>query len=222
MVGADQPGQGRQRRVREQPAGGRVAADDPGRDAGRGRIGEVRQPAVPVAVVEDDRPRRRDIELRSAPRPWRRTSLADQAGFARARAAIGRGEVRVRPLGRVAGHPRDDGPRDRRRVEQHEGRRADPGGRQGGRRHRAPAVADDLELGDVQARPRGSRPRRRRRSRGSDGGRSSARSARARAGPPRRPAARSRRGRARRATRSARTRSRRGSAAAAGPPDRPR
>ena len=57
-------------------------------------------------------------------------------------------DVVVGPLGRVVGHLGDERVREGRRVEQDDGRRAEAGDRQGGRRDRAPAVADDLEVVD--------------------------------------------------------------------------
>ena len=63
VVGADPCSEPREGRVGHVAAGGRVAADQPGRDAIGGRIGKVGQPAVPVAVVEQDRAGSVDIDL---------------------------------------------------------------------------------------------------------------------------------------------------------------
>ena len=63
VVGADP---GRERRQPPRPAeaaGRRVATDQPDRDVGRGRVGEGGQPAVPVAVLGEDRADRRLVEL---------------------------------------------------------------------------------------------------------------------------------------------------------------
>ena len=51
------------RRVPEVAAGRRVAADHPDRDAGSGRIGQVGQAAVPIAVVEQHGPGGGLVEL---------------------------------------------------------------------------------------------------------------------------------------------------------------
>ena len=79
------------------------------------------------------------------------TSPAGQVGFAAARPATARLEIRIGPLRRIARHHRDHGVRDGRRVEQHERRRPDPGQRERGGGHPAPAVPDDLEAGNVEA-----------------------------------------------------------------------
>ena len=145
----DPRGEGRQHRVRQVAAGGRVAPDDPGRDPGGGRIGQVGQARVPVAVLEDDRPRRGHVQLDQGlglgPDVRRRPGRVPcrQVGDRR-------GEVRAGHLGRVVRHPGDDRQRDGRRIEQDERRRPDPGAGQGRGGHRAPAVADDLELRDVE------------------------------------------------------------------------
>ena len=63
VVRPDEPLEGRDRRVRDVPAGSRIGPDEPGRDARGGRIGEVGEPAVPVAVLEQDGTGGLDIEL---------------------------------------------------------------------------------------------------------------------------------------------------------------
>ena len=78
------------------------------------------------------------------------TSPAGQVGLAAARPAIGAVEIRVGPLRRIARHHRDHGVRDGRWVEQDERGRPDPGQRERGGGHPAPAVPDDLEAGHVE------------------------------------------------------------------------
>src|SRR4029079_10048441 len=53
---ADARGEPRDPRVREVAAGRGVTADEPGVEAVRGRIKDVGEPTIPVAVVEDDAP----------------------------------------------------------------------------------------------------------------------------------------------------------------------
>ncbi len=139
----------RDRHIGHEAAGRRVAADDPGRDAVSCRVRQIGQPAVPVAVVEEDRARRHLVEL------GERLGLGldvlhGPIGVGCGQCRCCRCEVRVELVGRVARHQRDDRERDRRRVEKDERRRADPGHRQRGRGHPAPAVPDDLQLGHVQ------------------------------------------------------------------------
>ena len=195
VVGADRVRRRRSAcRVERQAAGGRVAPDDPDRDPGRGRIGEVGQPAVPVAVVEQDRPGGLDVELDRAPRPWPRTSPARPRRVRRPRP---RRSPRPRsPYGcsrRVVRHRADDAhagwPADR-------GGRASPAGcprraapppssrpscdrRPGGPGASSPAAPDDhgRDVRGVVA--------------GTGDARSSGPSGRGRAGRPRRPAGRS-------------------------------
>ena len=63
VVGADPCREPREGRVGHEAAGRRIAADQPGRDAIGGRIGQVGQPAIPVTVVEQDRAGGVDIDL---------------------------------------------------------------------------------------------------------------------------------------------------------------
>ena len=123
--GTDARREGRQGRVGDQAAGRRVAADEPGRDPCGGRVREVGQAAVPVAVVEEDGARRGDIELDERLRLGADV-LGRPGRVRRGERAHRRLDVRVGLFLRVAGHLRDDGPRDRRRIEQDEGRRPDP------------------------------------------------------------------------------------------------
>ena len=151
VVGADPCRERGECRVRHQAARRRIAADEPGRDPVRGGIGEVGEAAVPVAVLEEDRPRRLDLEL------GQRLGLGADVLCGPGRVeppdlADGRVEVRIGHLGRVRGHLRDVGeagsPADR----------AGPAWRAGSRRpaaprgHPAPAVTDDLEVRDVEPR----------------------------------------------------------------------
>ncbi len=127
-------------------AGRRVAADDPDRHAVRGRIGQVGQAAVPVAVVEDDRSDGGLVHLgqrlglgddvlvgpaadsrRASPRSPRRGRRS-----ARSTGSLAFGEMRA--SGNAGGSSRTS----RSRPE--------AGDRERGGRHRAPAVADHLEV----------------------------------------------------------------------------
>ena len=133
------------------PPAGRVAADEPDRDAGRGRVGDVGEAAVPVAVLEQDRASGFDLEL------GHRLGLgADVVGWpGRVQPpdlADGRLEVRIGHLGRVRCHLRDEREGDRRRIEQDERCGPDAGDRKRRRGHPAPAVTDDLELRQIEGR----------------------------------------------------------------------
>ena len=80
-----------------------------------------------------------------------RMSSADQSGFCAA--SLSRFAARS-GFGSSDGsfdHQRDERVGDRRRIEEDERRRPDPVDRQRRRGHPAPAVADDLDLGHVQA-----------------------------------------------------------------------
>ena len=168
MRAARPPGSGcgPHRPARRGPAASRPAGSrrPPGR-RGRSSVG------IPAAAGSDrsarpasQSPFSRTIARAAATSSWIRASaLARTSACRPGRVPCGqvgdrRGEVRTGHLGRVVRHPGDDRQRDGRRIEQDQRGRPDPDAGQGGGGHRAPAVADDLELRDVEARrpdPRG-------------------------------------------------------------------
>ena len=120
--------------------------------AGSGEVGEA---AVPVAVLEQQAGSGADVDLGERVRPWRRCRRrSSRDGAAADRGHGGRGRRTRRSPGPRPS--RDDlAERDRRRVEQDERRRPDPGRRQARPTTIAPQqCADDLEVG----RRRGRRP----------------------------------------------------------------
>lgn len=62
VVRPDPRREGRQDLFRHQATGGDLTPDEPRRDAVRRRIREVREAAVPVAILKEDSTRRRDVE----------------------------------------------------------------------------------------------------------------------------------------------------------------
>jgi membrane-associated phospholipid phosphatase len=151
MVGADDLGECRRGIVIDVAAGRRVTAHQPDIDAARRGIAQVRQPAVPVAVVEEDGSSRLEIELHHgfrlrpdvavAPGRFRRLDGTDRV--------LERGDRLLTGVGCFEGDPLEG---QHRRVEQDEPRWSEPGDREGRGRDSAPAVPDDLELSLVESR----------------------------------------------------------------------
>jgi hypothetical protein len=136
-------------RVRHQPAGRKLAADQPNRDA-RGRwIVQGCEAAVPVSVLGQDCADGRLVELRQCGRL--REHVARGPGGIGARHRSERFvEIVIVALHRVVEHRGNRGQRHRRRVEEDEHRRPDAGRGQLSHGHPAPAVADDREIPAVE------------------------------------------------------------------------
>ena len=108
----------------------------------------------PFSKEQTGRGRQVDLEQRVT-RPWPGRPRPTRPGSARPGSRPPRSVTARHPAGSSAIRGRS-GQRDGRRVEQDERRRPDPDRGQARGGHRAPAVADDLEIRDVAARRRGA------------------------------------------------------------------
>ena len=150
VVRADQSRVVRQDGVRDVTARCRIAADKPDRDAGGGRVCEVAQPAVPVAVVEEHGTGRSLVQL--GQRPGLGADIAVVPFRVRGTDRSDRRvDVRVAVLVRCRHLCRHECVGHDRRVKEDQGRRSEPRGGKGGSRHRAPRVADDLQRVPIHA-----------------------------------------------------------------------
>ena len=148
VVGADDIGERRRGVIVDVAASRGVAAHEPDIEAARRRIAQVPQPAIPVAVVEKDGSSGLEVELHHGLRL--RPYVALTPGWLGRLDGTDRVlERRHRLLTGVGGLEGDPLEGQNRRVQQDEGRRSDPDGRQRRRRDSAPAVADDLEIGPL-------------------------------------------------------------------------
>jgi hypothetical protein len=143
---SDHLGEGGEPGVGQQAAGRRVAADDPHRHPRHGRIAKVGQAGVPVAVLGQDR------QGGSHVHPEQALGLRANVTGIPGRVVGGDDadrlvQVVVCPLDGILGHRRHRGERHRRRIEEDEACRTEPGGRQGGGGHGTPAVADHPQPG---------------------------------------------------------------------------